>query len=71
MARPGSPALAARVRQLLSAAGIRSGSEPARGWDHGVFVPLKVMYPAAQIPLVQLSLQSASIPRRTWRSDGR
>jgi len=59
---PGDPALAARVRDLLSAAGIRSGSEPARGWDHGVFVPLKVMYPAAQVPLVQLSLQSGLDP---------
>jgi len=59
---PGDPALATRVRDLLSAAGIRSGSEPARGWDHGVFVPLKVMYPAAQVPLVQLSLQSGLDP---------
>lgn len=54
---PGDPTLANRVRQLLSTAGIRSGSELQRGWDHGVFVPLKVMYPAARIPLVQLSLQ--------------
>lgn len=54
---PGDPELAARVRDLLSAAGIASGSEPARGWDHGIFVPLKVMLPSADIPLVQLSLQ--------------
>lgn len=54
---PGDPALAVRVRELLEAAGIRSGSEPARGWDHDVFVPLKVIYPAAHVPLVQLSLQ--------------
>ncbi len=59
---PGDPALAASVRDLLSAAGIRSGSEPARGWDHGVFVPLKVMYPAAHVPLVQLSLQRGLDP---------
>lgn len=59
---PGAPALAARVRELLSVAGIRSGSEPARGWDHGVFVPLKVMYPAADVPLVQLSLQRGLDP---------
>lgn len=59
---PGDPALAARVRCLLAAAGIRSGSEPARGWDHGVFVPLKVMWPAADIPVVQLSLQRGLDP---------
>ncbi len=59
---PGEPALAARVRDRLSAAGIASGSEPARGWDHGVFVPLKVMVPTADIPLVQLSLQRGLDP---------
>jgi len=59
---PGDPALAARVRELLSLAGIRSGSESARGWDHGVFVALKVMYPAAHVPLVQLSLQRGLDP---------
>ncbi|MBB2169221.1 dioxygenase [Gluconacetobacter aggeris] len=59
---PGEPAMATRVRDLLSAAGISSNSELARGWDHGVFVPLKVMYPEANIPLVQLSLQRGLDP---------
>ncbi len=59
---PGDPGLAGRVRELLSAEGIRSGGEAARGWDHGVFVPLKVMYPAADVPLVQLSLQHSLDP---------
>ncbi len=59
---PGAPELASRTRDLLSAAGIRSGSELMRGWDHGVFVPLKVMYPTATIPLVQLSLQQGLDP---------
>ena len=54
---PGAPDLAERVRVLLDAAGIESGSDTSRGWDHGVFVPLKVMFPRAQIPTVQLSLQ--------------
>jgi aromatic ring-opening dioxygenase catalytic subunit (LigB family) len=59
---PGAPEIAARVNDLLSAAGIASGSEPSRGWDHGVFVPLKVMLPAADVPVVQLSLQRGLDP---------
>ena len=54
---PGAPQLAERVRGLLSTAGIASASETERGFDHGVFVPLKVAYPDARIPTVQLSLR--------------
>lgn len=54
---PGSPALARRVRELLSAAGIESDEDAERGLDHGVFVPFKLIYPAADVPMVQLSLQ--------------
>ena len=59
---PGDPRLAARVGELLRAAGIESGSTTSRGWDHGVFVPLKVMFPHADIPTVQLSLQHGLDP---------
>ncbi len=59
---PGAPDLAARVRGLLGAAGIESGSNTSRGWDHGVFVPMKVMFPRADIPTVQLSLQHGLDP---------
>ena len=59
---PGSPALAMRVCDLLGAAGIASGSDPSRGWDHGVFVPMKVVFPRAEIPTVQLSLQHGLDP---------
>lgn len=59
---PGSPTLAARVAELLSAQGIASKSETTRGFDHGVFVPLKVAYPDAAIPTVQLSLQAGLDP---------
>jgi aromatic ring-opening dioxygenase catalytic subunit (LigB family) len=52
----GSPELAARVRTLLSEAGIPHGDEHDRGLDHGVFVPFKLIYPAADVPMVQLSL---------------
>jgi aromatic ring-opening dioxygenase catalytic subunit (LigB family) len=59
---PGDPGLAFRVRELLAQAGIPNGSEEKRGWDHGIFVPLKVMFPAADIPVVQLSLQQGLDP---------
>ena len=58
----GSPAVAARVRELLSAAGIASGEERERGLDHGVFVPFKLVYPQADVPIVQLSLQQGLDP---------
>ncbi|MBV9687675.1 MAG: dioxygenase, partial [Alphaproteobacteria bacterium] len=59
---PGSSNLAMRVRDLLGQAGIASASDTTRGWDHGVFVPLKVMFPDADIPLVQLSMQHGYDP---------
>lgn len=59
---PGDPALAARVRELLGAAGMAAGEDPARGFDHGVFVPLALMYPEADIPVVMLSLRSSYDP---------
>jgi aromatic ring-opening dioxygenase catalytic subunit (LigB family) len=52
----GSPALARRVRELLAGAEIPSDEEPERGIDHGVFIPFKLIYPDADVPLVQLSL---------------
>ena len=42
---PGAPALAAQISALLGAAGLVSRPETQRSWDHGVFIPLKVMYP--------------------------
>ena len=44
---PGSPEVAARVRELLTRAGIRSREDETRGFDHGVFAPLRVIYPEA------------------------
>ncbi len=54
---PGSPELAGRVRALLEAAGIASAEDDARGYDHGVFIPFMLIYPDAQVPIVQLSLR--------------
>lgn len=54
---PGAPEVAERVQQLLENAGFPVGEERMRGWDHGVFIPMKVIAPGADIPLVQLSLR--------------
>lgn len=59
---PGDPVLAARVRELLGAAGFPTASDPDRGYDHGTFVPLKVTWPDAEIPTVQLSLRAGLDP---------
>lgn len=54
---PGSPALAAQVRARLEQNGLSAGSDEKRGFDHGVFVPLKLVFPQADLPVVQLSLK--------------
>ncbi len=59
---PGSPSLATRVQTLLGAAGIQSATDSTRGFDHGVFIPLKLAYPQAQLPTVQLSLRAGLDP---------
>ena len=59
---PGSPVLAARVRSLLGHAGIPADEDATRGYDHGVFVPFLLMYPDADVPVVQLSLQAGLDP---------
>ncbi|MDA8129086.1 MAG: class III extradiol ring-cleavage dioxygenase [Betaproteobacteria bacterium] len=53
---PGAPALAERVVSLLSAAGNAAALHPTRGLDHGAWVPLSAMFPAADVPVTQLSL---------------
>ena len=59
---PGDPALAARVISLLQNAGLPSATDTKRGYDHGVFVPLKVAFPGAQFPVVTLSLDHSLDP---------
>ncbi|HYE00775.1 MAG TPA: class III extradiol ring-cleavage dioxygenase [Alphaproteobacteria bacterium] len=55
---PGAPDLAAAVAARLAAAGLPAAVDPRRGLDHGVWVPLSLMYPAADVPVVPLSVQS-------------
>lgn len=53
---PGSPELAAGISDILNKNGIKASLDSQRGFDHGLFVPLMIMYPAATIPCIQLSL---------------
>jgi 4,5-DOPA dioxygenase extradiol len=55
---PGAPALAESVRKLLAAPGMPVQDEPERGLDHGAYVPLVEMYPAADVPVLQISMPS-------------
>lgn len=59
---PGAPALAERAADLLAAAGIAADFDGQRGFDHGVFVPLKIAFPEATIPCVQMSLEAGLDP---------
>ena len=53
---PGNPDLANRIAGLLNQNNIPARVDPLRGFDHGLFIPLKLMYPQADIPAIQLSL---------------
>ncbi len=59
---PGSPQLAQRVHELLTAAGLPAAIDAERGLDHGVFIPFKLIYPDADIPIVQLSMKTGLDP---------
>ena len=59
---PGEPALAHEIADLLAGAGLSVDVDPGRGFDHGVWVPLRLLYPDADIPVVPLSIQPALGP---------
>jgi len=58
----GSPELVLEIQKRLQAAGIKVESDEKRGFDHGVFIPFKLIYPEADIPILQISLKSGLNP---------
>lgn len=64
---PGAPDLAHAIAARLQAAGIACDIDDARGLDHGAWVPLSLMYPAAGIPVLQLSVQTHLGPEHHLR----
>ncbi len=54
---PGAPMVAARIVELLTAAGLPARTDAGRGFDHGIFIPFLLIYPDADIPVVPLSLK--------------
>ncbi len=60
---PGSPELAKKIVDMLGANGVASRVDTERGFDHGHFIPLMLMYPEADIPTLQLSLVAGLDPR--------
>ena len=61
---PGNSKLANKIKNLLKAKDINSKLNPERGFDHGVFIPLKIMYPEASITCVQISLLKNLDPKK-------
>jgi 4,5-DOPA dioxygenase extradiol len=57
---PGAPDVAARAVALLGSAGFRADIEPTRGLDHGAWVPLRLAWPAADVPVVQIAVPDAA-----------
>ena len=64
---PGNPELASRVADLLQGSGFGATLDPQRGLDHGAWNPLLMIYPEAQIPVVQLSMQPDRDPEYHYR----
>jgi 4,5-DOPA dioxygenase extradiol len=64
---PGSPAIADEAVTLLTDAGLEAVREERRGWDHGVWIPLRLLYPSADVPVVEVSLPLPREPETVLR----
>ena len=64
---PGAPELAEDVAQRLHQAGLPTRLDDAMGYDHGTFVPMALIYPEADVPLLQVSLQKGYDPEKHWK----
>ncbi|KAG4027437.1 hypothetical protein MFRU_030g00730 [Monilinia fructicola] len=63
---PGSPEIAKEISELLGNAGFKPVLDEKRGWDHGVFVPLSLIVPSAQIPIIQVSVLRSNSPAQHY-----
>ena len=54
---PGEPTIAAEIAELVHAAGLPAHIVTERGFDHGTWVPMSLMWPDASVPIVQLSIE--------------
>ncbi len=61
---PGDPELASEIRVLLDRAGIGAALDPGRPWDHGAWVPLRLAFPDARVPVVEVSIPSGASPEK-------
>ena len=64
---PGSPSLAVEAAAQLKVAGFEAKLDERRGWDHGVWVPLRLMFPEARIPIVEISLPMRWAPQELFK----
>lgn len=64
---PGDPKTAERIHDALKKAGIPSKLDAKRGWDHGVFVPMMLINPTADIPIIQVSVLSNQDPEQHYK----
>jgi hypothetical protein len=64
---PGSPPLASKIKSLLEGSGLKSELDDQRGFDHGVFIPLIIMYPKPTFQLWRYRCTALFPPKPTWR----
>lgn len=64
---PGDPETAERIYEALKEAGIPSRKDSKRGWDHGVFVPMMLINPSANIPIIQVSVLNNQDPSQHYK----